>query len=70
MTTSNEPIPSPCIRNCCLNEDDVCLGCFRTLAEIVGWADADNPSRQKILENTAYRRTAYHQNYKIIPQED
>ncbi|WP_239649575.1 DUF1289 domain-containing protein [Methylocucumis oryzae] len=23
-------IDSPCVRNCCLNNDDVCLGCFRS----------------------------------------
>ncbi|MDN3685302.1 DUF1289 domain-containing protein [Vibrio sinaloensis] len=26
--------PNPCVRNCCLNERDICLGCGRTLQEI------------------------------------
>ncbi|NOU21551.1 MAG: DUF1289 domain-containing protein [Methyloglobulus sp.] len=60
----NEPVPSPCIRNCCLNEEDVCVGCFRSLPEIVGWADADNSTRQTILNNTGSRRVAYHERYK------
>ncbi|MEQ1739823.1 MAG: DUF1289 domain-containing protein [Methyloglobulus sp.] len=68
MTTSDEPIPSPCIRNCCLNEEDVCLGCFRSLKEIVGWADTDNASRQIILANTKNRRVAYHQKHKQLPE--
>ncbi|MCK5359347.1 MAG: DUF1289 domain-containing protein, partial [Gammaproteobacteria bacterium] len=22
-------VASPCVDNCCLNEEDVCMGCFR-----------------------------------------
>jgi uncharacterized protein len=50
-----------------LNEEDVCLGCFRSLDEIVGWADTDNASRQNILAKTKNRRVAYHQKYKQLP---
>ncbi|WP_411726799.1 DUF1289 domain-containing protein [Methyloglobulus sp.] len=64
MTTADEPIPSPCIRHCCLNEEDVCVGCFRSLPEVVGWANADNATRQMILNNTKSRRVAYHERYK------
>jgi uncharacterized protein len=64
MTLPDEPVPSPCIRNCCLNEEDVCVGCFRSLPEIVGWADADNATRQVILNHAKNRRIAYHERYK------
>jgi uncharacterized protein len=64
MTTSDQPVASPCIRNCCLNEEDVCLGCFRLLPEIVGWSDADSTERQVILNNTEARRETYHEKYK------
>ena len=30
-------ILTPCVRNCCLDEFDVCLGCCRTLDEILAW---------------------------------
>lgn len=50
------PVASPCIRHCCLNGDDVCLGCFRSLAEIVGWGAADTRSRHRIICNAALRR--------------
>jgi hypothetical protein len=30
--------PSPCTRVCTLDDHDVCLGCSRTLVEIVGWS--------------------------------
>ena len=31
------PIASPCNRVCTLNDDDVCLGCGRTLDDITHW---------------------------------
>ncbi|QBF84345.1 DUF1289 domain-containing protein [Shewanella maritima] len=30
-------VQSPCIRHCCLDENDVCLGCQRTYKEILDW---------------------------------
>jgi len=30
-------ISSPCVRNCCLDNHDICMGCFRHLDEIIGW---------------------------------
>ncbi|MBK8816110.1 MAG: DUF1289 domain-containing protein [Methylococcaceae bacterium] len=56
----DELIQSPCIRNCCLNEDDVCLGCFRALTEIIDWSDSDNTRRITVLEKAKKRRLAYH----------
>ncbi len=49
---------SPCVRNCCLNKDDICLGCFRSIDEITGWNHASNSERLKILENTRQRKQA------------
>ena len=46
---------SPCVRNCCLGHDDVCLGCFRTLAEILAWGPATEPERAAILALAADR---------------
>lgn len=49
-------VNSPCIRNCCLNKDDVCLGCFRHVDEIVEWGQAGSQRRKVILENSKKRR--------------
>jgi len=35
--SNDNKVTSPCVRNCCLNEQDICLGCFRHLDEITGW---------------------------------
>ncbi|MFT3735478.1 MAG: DUF1289 domain-containing protein [Rhodocyclaceae bacterium] len=48
--------PSPCIRICCLDDQDVCLGCFRTLEEITGWRDKDADTQHAILARCAERR--------------
>lgn len=52
-----EPV-SPCVRNCCLDEDDICMGCGRSLAEIVGWTKADNAGKTRTLELAEARRAA------------
>ncbi|MGE5623924.1 MAG: DUF1289 domain-containing protein [Bacillota bacterium] len=49
-------VPSPCVRNCCLDERDVCLGCGRTLSEIRDWGPAGDAERLAILERAAERR--------------
>ncbi|WP_344799870.1 DUF1289 domain-containing protein [Litoribacillus peritrichatus] len=49
-------VNSPCVRNCCLNEQDVCLGCFRTLEEIKAWGGADAGQKEIILINAMKRR--------------
>ncbi|MBV1908857.1 MAG: DUF1289 domain-containing protein [Kangiellaceae bacterium] len=49
-------IRSPCISNCCLDQDDICLGCYRHIDEITGWHSADSTGKLKILENTKARR--------------
>jgi len=49
-------VASPCIDDCCLDDDDICLGCFRSLEEIMQWGQADNSERRKILQKTQQRR--------------
>lgn len=39
---------SPCVRNCCLDDNDVCIGCGRTLEEIRTWSVVDDDTRLRI----------------------
>jgi len=41
---------SPCVRNCCLNEADICSGCLRSLDEIKEWGKASEEAKKVILE--------------------
>lgn len=61
MDSVHHSIASPCIRNCCLNSDDVCLGCFRTLNEITLWAQADDKTRRQFANNAKNRELLYSQ---------
>lgn len=56
MDNQAERVPSPCVRNCCLDEADVCLGCFRLLVEITAWQQASDARRREILQNAERRR--------------
>jgi len=33
----DEAIKSPCVRMCTLDDDDICIGCGRSLEEIKQW---------------------------------
>jgi len=52
-------IISPCVRNCCLNEQDVCLGCFRSLEEIRQWNASTEETKIKVLQLAKMRKKAY-----------
>ena len=65
MNNTND-VESPCVRNCCLNEDDVCMGCYRTIAEIIGWGQANSKERKTILQIAKQRETGIGSNKPII----
>ena len=49
-------VASPCMRNCTLDDDDICVGCFRSIDEICAWGSASDVQRREILELAAGRR--------------
>ena len=51
-------IASPCIRNCCLDDQDICLGCLRSLDEICHWSNLDNQQRLDVLTQAAKRKSS------------
>lgn len=53
-----ETVASPCISVCLLDNDDVCVGCYRTADEITEWMTGDNQSRRDILARSRQRRRA------------
>ncbi|WP_422911480.1 DUF1289 domain-containing protein [Pseudomonas sp. MAC6] len=47
---SNErPVASPCVHVCALDDEDICIGCQRTVAEITRWSLMDNSERREVL---------------------
>lgn len=57
MSTSNLDVTqSPCIGECALNEEEVCMGCHRSLEEINAWNAAGEDERLVILQNVEQRK--------------
>jgi predicted Fe-S protein YdhL (DUF1289 family) len=55
LQPTTEDVASPCVRNCCLDEDNVCMGCGRSLEEIVAWSSASDAQRRAILVRSRAR---------------
>lgn len=49
-------VESPCVRNCCLRDDDVCLGCFRHIEEIKAWSSLNNNEKIEVLKLCQWRK--------------
>ena len=43
------PLTSPCVEICALDEQDICIGCQRSAAEITRWGRMDNQERRAVL---------------------
>lgn len=52
---SSEELASPCVRNCCLDSNDICVGCGRALEEITGWHAASKSEKLAILARAKER---------------
>ena len=52
------PIKTPCIKVCVVDgESGLCLGCFRTLAEVAGWARLTDTERDRLMAELPSRRS-------------
>ena len=43
-------IISPCVGVCALNNDDICVGCYRAGVEISGWGGMKEDEKRTVLE--------------------
>ena len=58
MSDTAQPIKSPCIEVCALDDHNVCVGCYRTADEIIDWFSASDDRKRDILEALKRRRAA------------
>jgi hypothetical protein len=49
VNEQERPVPSPCVHVCALDDEDVCIGCQRNVAEITRWGLMDNSERREVL---------------------
>ncbi len=50
MTTPFRAILSPCTGVCCLDEQGLCEGCYRTGNEIACWSQMSDDERLRLME--------------------
>jgi len=49
---------SPCVDNCRLSDEGICLGCFLSSDEVDQWNRASNQERLVMLKNAGRRQSA------------
>lgn len=54
----DKPVASPCVQICALDEQDICIGCQRTAAEITHWGRMENDERRAVLRRCHQRTQA------------
>ena len=59
MNQIDDRVQSPCIDNCCLNDEKICLGCFRSIVEIAQWSQMNDKVRQDVLHKAEIRRKGH-----------
>jgi predicted Fe-S protein YdhL (DUF1289 family) len=64
MNNTEEKIESPCVRNCCLDNDDICLGCHRSLSEITSWTAMSKQEQKVVLQNAKQRAANSNNKFK------
>ena len=53
--SDSEP-KSPCVSICALDENDICMGCFRSADEITNWLMVGAEEKRDILRRAQERR--------------
>jgi len=55
----SDPDPqSPCISVCLLDDDDICVGCYRSANEITDWFMEDADGKREIIKRARERMDA------------
>eukprot|EP01039_Chlorochromonas_danica_P015853 gene15853-18688_t len=54
----SQSVATPCVKVCMVDgESGLCLGCFRTLAEIAGWGRLEPETRSAIMAELSDRKS-------------
>jgi predicted Fe-S protein YdhL (DUF1289 family) len=59
-----EKVFSPCLGLCVVDNDGVCIGCFRHITEITEWNEFSEQEKKYVLVACAERKSEYKNNYK------
>ena len=56
--SAQAPVPSPCVSICALDDNNVCLGCYRSGEEISRWGELSNDEKRAVMEKVCERERA------------
>ncbi|WP_010366527.1 DUF1289 domain-containing protein [Pseudoalteromonas citrea] len=56
IDTHMPTVEQPCIRHCCLDSNDRCMGCFRTLHEILSWHTYSDGEKEIVIDKCRSRK--------------
>jgi predicted Fe-S protein YdhL (DUF1289 family) len=48
-------VKSPCVNICALDDHDICVGCYRSAAEIAAWTGMTEDRRQEVVRRADER---------------
>ncbi len=61
------PVRSPCVSICALDDNNVCLGCYRTGEEISRWGELSDDEKRAVLAQVVERERAA-MNFFTLPK--
>ena len=53
---TEQSVNSPCINICELADNNICIGCYRSMEEIASWSYANNEQRLDIIAIAQQRK--------------
>ncbi|NQZ90060.1 MAG: DUF1289 domain-containing protein [Colwellia sp.] len=59
LSINRNKVVSPCVGKCQLIENDICMGCYRLIAEIGGWLNKSENEKNDIVVRCTKRKTKY-----------
>ncbi len=63
-------VESPCVACCRLNEDKICVGCYRHMDEIVDWRKKTPAEYQQISLNIQQRKAVARSLGETVPMSE
>lgn len=55
---SAAPVSSPCVYICALDDNDICMGCYRSAEEITQWGRYSDAEKRAVLQAVGERERA------------
>lgn len=55
---AEQPVASPCVYICALDDNNICMGCYRSGEEITHWGRYSNAEKRAVLEKVGERERA------------